>query len=358
MGLTAAVLYDIAKEAGFEPLQLALNPVASDSAAWEPGVVIVSQYGCRVLGVFPSGEAENLLWLPPELESIDSATELKKSGSWKLGGERLWLSPEIELHFSDPNQPSGDNYAVPQSTDPGCWNGRGDTTNGLSLTNRGKAINHLSKSEFGFTIERSVTIDVPPESTRDVASIGYQVETKLMIEPGDRPDAVYGLWNVAMVPAGGTMLIPTHPQPELVDYFQTDIGAFCSQWPAHVAFPMTGSAFHKLGLIAGDVRGTMGYLRPLPNGQANLIVRQVSVDPQGVYCDYPGHDRNRRDVAFQFYNDDGMMGPYGEFECHAPAATAKTGFRASDHLRTWAFTGPEQRMREIAMELLDLSDLG
>jgi hypothetical protein len=89
-----------------------------------------------------------------------------------------------------------------------------------------------------------------------------------------------------------------------------------------------------------------------------LIVRQVSVDPQGVYCDYPGHDRNRRDVAFQFYNDDGMMGPYGEFECHAPAATAKTGFRASDHLRTWAFTGPEQRMREIAMELLDLSDLG
>lgn len=346
MSLTVTQLFDHLDAGGFRPVCL------------ESGVgrLIISEYGGRIMGVFPDFELPNLLWTPPALATPDGAATLRASGNWQLGGERLWLAPELELHFTDPAKPSAETYQVPGAIDPGDWTlEREDGGAWIRLVNSGRVVNQLTKTEFGFRIERDICGSKPGVCGMDFDSYGYEIETRLRIDVTNQPDTAYGLWNVAMVPVGGTMLIPLRQAPQLVDYYQNDVVGRCTQSSDYVAFPISGSNWHKLGLRANDVRGAFGYWRPLPDDQATLIIRQTPIDRDGVYIDYPGHTPECRDVVFQFYDDNGAQGAFGEFESHAPAATAETGFYASDKHDTWYFTGSRESLKSVAAELLGIS---
>ncbi len=345
-------LQQIVAAAGMQPHVLAASG----------GKVLVALRGARILGIFPAGCAENLLWSHPALRVAAQAEELVRSGQWNVGGDRCWLAPELELHFKTPDHPSHEYYSVPAAIDPGDYQLETADATTLSMTARGQIDNLVSGRPFTFEIWRHVGLCDPPCECKDIGYVGYTLRTLLRITAPDRPGACYGLWQLMQVPPGGNVLVPLRGTAALVDYFQTGVAHHCRATASHVVFPVTGRAKHKLGLRAADVSGRMGYLREPTGDQATLIVRDVpalaaagAVGACVRFADYPFWDPRRRDIALQFYNDDGGAGGFGEMEHHSVAATADTLFQTQDSCHTWCFAGPRARIRALCTELLGIS---
>ena len=64
--------------------------------------LLLLPYGARVLGLFAPGGGENFFWVNPALAAADSARKVFDSPGWQnSGGDRTWLSPEIDVFFPD-----------------------------------------------------------------------------------------------------------------------------------------------------------------------------------------------------------------------------------------------------------------
>ena len=82
--------------------------------------VLVLPYGGRVLGLFAAASDENFYWSHPALASVESAKEFYVGSDWhNSGGDRTWLSPEVDLFF--PNFPDTSKYFQPRELDPGNY---------------------------------------------------------------------------------------------------------------------------------------------------------------------------------------------------------------------------------------------
>jgi hypothetical protein len=340
-------LYTLCEQAGLKPHRL------TDQEA----TVLVTEHAARIIGVFPGPAEPNLLWVnAAAFGGVEALRRFIHAGEWNLGGDRVWVAPEIELHFSDPQNPSHQNYTVPPALDPGRWSLEQADTFGVALRNAGEAKNLVSNQSFRFETRRQIRLAAAPVDVTDLHYIGYETASAIVITAPDRPDAAYGLWQLMQIPPGGEILIPARPDAEQVDYFKTDLSQHVRIAEGHLVFPVTGTQQHKLGLRPHDVRGLMGYLRQ-DGENATLIVRQAAVFPGATYADYPGDARDRRDIALQFYNDSGDTGGFGEMEYHSIAADAAGFFNTRDVSRTWCFAGPLPRIRTVASELLGITQL-
>ena len=72
--------------------------------------IIISEYGGRLLGVFPKKNFYNLLWVNPNIE------EMIKTRSWEIGGDRYWISPERDFFYKNPEK--WQDWECPSSLDP------------------------------------------------------------------------------------------------------------------------------------------------------------------------------------------------------------------------------------------------
>ncbi|MBI3665776.1 MAG: hypothetical protein HY236_06040, partial [Acidobacteria bacterium] len=84
--------------------------------------VLLLPHGGRALGLFAAESEENFFWTHSALSSVDSARAFYESDVWhNFGGDRTWLSPEVDLFF--PHFPNLDlaKYRVPRQLDPGDY---------------------------------------------------------------------------------------------------------------------------------------------------------------------------------------------------------------------------------------------
>jgi len=78
--------------------------------------LLILPLGGRILGLAPDG-VTNALWVNPALGSAPDAKALLSDPGWmNLGGDRTWVSPEIDTHVSDPDRML-ETYAVPRTVD-------------------------------------------------------------------------------------------------------------------------------------------------------------------------------------------------------------------------------------------------
>ena len=185
--------------------------------------------------------------------------------------------------------------------------------------------------------------------------IGYETSAALSIVSPDEPTSNYGLWFLLQLPPDGTLAFAVCGEPELIDIYESDIIRQCRFQNGCVLVPIDGKARHKLGISSKNATGRCAYLRSTDGDRGTLIVRQATIFPGGLYADFPGGERERRDIAVQAYNDGGEYGSYGEMEYHAVAASRENGFLARDVSRTWCFAGSMAELRHIAERLLGCS---
>lgn len=315
-------LLTVLEEAGLAPVELG-------------GKVLVLPHGGRVMGLYPQAGA-NALWINPAFASAASVRKLLADPGWiNLGGDRTWISPEVETHVGDPAR-GMETYEVPKSVDPAAYAVTEQDARRVSLETRIRADFQRSAVTVDLRLTKTVSLlDSPPlDLPANVDWAGYTVQARL--EADDLPAGVYpALWHIIQVPGGGRIVLPVRPQARprafIGDpHYVVEAGT--------IACDVGTAASFKFSLRADDCRGMLIYLH-LAGDSPFMLVRTMRVAAADRYTDVPWDDLADTGHVEQVYVDDGALGGFGEIEYHSPALGKEGADMGCDENRVWAFAG-------------------
>ena len=320
--------------------------------------VIISQRGGRIFGPFLSEGSESIFWMNDAFAQPESFKEFLDSGSWNLGGDRIWIAPEIQYGVQDrdnywgsitwPPQVDPGTYAIEQPR-PGEWLLSQDIA--LEAFNLATGTKELHLERLIRRAEDPLrNLGAYPGLVDGVTFAGY--EQVISLSERKRDDIVSEAWNLVQLNPGGLLLIPASPRLEFTDYY-APIGDLHTIYPDHVRLQITGSRQYKVGYKAAHLFGRMAYFNHFDDGRAYLIVRNYFNNPSMPYAEEPDHTVGRRGHSVHVYNDSGDFGGFGEMECNLQTIGGETGRSAStDPLVLWLYVGDEEKIREIAVNLV------
>ena len=320
------------------------------------GALVISQRGGRLLPFLADGSS--VLWLSPALSDAEQFAAFNRRDDWNLGGERLWIAPEIQFTIRDRRDFWG-SYALPPAMDPGGW--------GLeALGERGCALRqeleleafNLASGVKRLAVERRIrAVPDPLQGERgggsafdEVAYHGYEHDVMLRdLAPNDIGAQA---WNLIQLEPGGVVLLPTILPAQQRDYFEP-VGAQQRLEPDLVELLITGRHRYKVGYRATNHLGRIAYARLLEPSRACLIVRSFFNDPSSRYLEEPADRPGEHGDSIHVYNDDGNSGGFGEIECYGRALGAPGGRTTSaDTTVLWIYAGPLAAIVEVARQLL------
>jgi hypothetical protein len=336
--------------------RLSEHSIAHEVLDVGPGAsVIVSSYGGRVYGpFFGTGVSQN--WIPDAFGDSARFAELVASGFWNVGGERVWIGPEIAFMIPNRDDYWG-SYMMPTSLDPGVHT---ITRDGDSVVLRRTATLESFVEPTGTTVvevEIRVRAAAHPlrhlrgDSAHEPTAVfaGYSSEVTIQ-QASDQPILAES-WNLVQIPAGGTALVATVPQPQVTDYYEP-VGDLLTPVAGGVAVTITGADRFKLGFAAPHVFGRVGYLTEVANGSATFLLRNSLSDAAAEYSEEPDFAPGHRGDPIHIYNDDGGLGGFAELEARGrPIGTTDVPARTTDAVTSWWFRGAESTITGIARSL-------
>jgi hypothetical protein len=322
--------------------------------------IVISQHGGRIFGPFLSEDSDSIFWTNDALAQPDAFQEFLRSGSWNIGGDRMWIAPEIQYHVPDrddfwgtvfwPAQVDPGTYAL-EHPEPGQWL--------LSQDMRLQAYN-LASGQKDLHLERLIRqVEDPlrnvsgyPDLVDGVLFAGYEQVVTLVER--ERDDIVSEAWSLSQLNPGGVLVIPASPRVEYTDYYEPVDESHQSILPGHVRLRITGQRQYKVGYRAAHVFGRLGYYNHLDD-RAYLIVRNFFNNPSAPYAEEPDHSPGCRGHSIHVYNDSGDFGGFGELECNLPTIGGETGRSSStDELVLWLYIGAPDKVKEIGLHLLGI----
>jgi hypothetical protein len=361
---TLAHLEAILRSAGENYHRLALTDTAS---------ALITQRGGRILGIFPTLDSDNLLWInSAAFDTVTAFQEFVGAGHWNLGGERIWIAPEIQYNVRD-RQDFWGTLHVPPQMDPGLYQLDASLTEdgqpaGVRLSAEIVLTAHtIATGEQRLSIERTIVPVTNPLAAlsqseawmQEVVFCGYK--QRVMLD-GKHTTAFSEAWNLVQVKAGGELIIPCAPSVEASDYFgsvpdetrQIHYGAV-----PHLRLHITGQRQYKIGYKAASMTGRMGYIHTLPDGRAYLLIRAFFNNPSNLYAEEPPDLPGNNGHSVHVYNDGGELGgaaSFGEMECsgHTVHGKSREGCdkTANDTFVMWAYVGAPDSIQRIAHLLL------
>jgi hypothetical protein len=325
-------------------------------------VVVVSSYGGRVYGpFFGGGPCEN--WLPDAFGSDPAFAALLDSGAWNVGGDRLWVGPEIAYMIPDRTDYWG-SYTMPPSLDPGA--------HALSRAGDEATLHRTVELESSTAPTGPVRIDLrlrirpaahPLRHLRgDAAPVagveyaGYTTEVRLGLDSGGEHEAES--WVLNQVRGGGTALVAASPGVQVTDYYEP-VGGLLRAVTGGVAVELTGADRFKIGFAAPHVTGRVGHLHRAdddPEGDVVLFVRSSPVDPSAEYSEEPDPSPGVRGDALHLYDDDGGLGGFAEIEARGTPVLGPRPDPVTDRFTSWWFRGPVADVARIAQQLLGIPE--
>jgi len=338
--------------------RLASAGIAFERLAVGPdAVVVVSSYGGRVYGpFFAAGEAEN--WLPDAFADDAAFDALVRSGEWNVGGDRVWVGPEIAYMIRDRSDYWG-SYEMPPSLDPGSH----------SLERAGDVVTMTRVAELeAFTAPTGrVRVDLrlavrpaahPLRHLRGAvvpASVGYGgyvTEVRLALDSDAAHEAES--WVLDQVRSGGTAFVAAVPEAQVTDYYEP-VGDLLREVEGGVAVSLTGADRFKIGFAAPHVTGRVGYVRAIgdtDDDRAVLVVRGSRSDPSAEYSEEPDPSPGVRGDSIHLYDDDGGLGGFAELEARGTPVLGPRPEAVTDRFTTWWFRGPTDDVARVAQHLL------
>ena len=321
--------------------------------------IVVSKHGGRVFGPFLPGGGDSALWINSAFAQRSSFSDFLASGNWNLGGERVFIAPEIQYCVPDRSDFWG-TYRTPKLFDPGSyelvesrpneWQLSQDMTLKVFNVATGKKDLHL-KRVVRPAADPLRSLTAYDHLAAGVLFAGYEQVVTLSER---KPDSVMSeIWDLAQLRAGGELLIPACPRVEVINYYEPVGEDLLSVHSNHVRLRITGDRMYKVGFRAPHVTGRAGYFSHFSDGRGYLIIRNFFNNPSAPYVEEPYHSVGERGLSTNVYNDDGALGDFGELECNGQAIGGETGRSTStDQMVLWLYVGPDDRLREIALHLL------
>ncbi len=353
---TLAHLTTILREAGEHYHILPLQGAA---------VALITQRGGRILGLFPTFDAKNLLWTnSAAFDTVAGFKQFVAQGNWNLGGERIWIAPEIQYNVRDRNDFWG-TLVVPPQMDPGEYalQTASNTADylGWNATMRLHAYN-LASGEQILSVANTLKSAANPlrhlnDSLSDIAYFGYEHH---VILAGTQANTVSEAWNLVQLNAGGQLLIPCLPVVQASDYFG-DVPDEARQLHfgdvPHLRLNITGKRQYKIGYQAFSMTGRMAYHHALPDGREVVLIRSFFNNPSNRYAEEPPDKPGVNGHSVHVYNDGGEFGgnnAFGEMECTGRTLQGGTDLDdvAHDVFTLWAYLGTPPAIQRVIHLLL------
>jgi hypothetical protein len=322
-------------------------------AAADGGRVTVLREGGRVIGLFPGGSQTNLLWTHPALASAAASRRLCRPGSWSnLGGDRTWLSPEVEFFY--PQHPDTTVYLQPREFDPGAYRADDRDPDVIRLTNGAMVTAHRTGRRIPLRITKAVRLAANPlggSCPRGVAYAGYSLEVTLEVSAKAVALPYLAIWNLLQLPHGGELVIPTYAPCRPTPFFGTIPAGDLRVTKRCISYRMAAAGEQKISVPAVATTGRMAYLHRAGRS-ATVVIRSFQPDPSGIYADSPVGRPAETGFAVQACNVDSHWGSFSEMEHHAPAIGGDTGLRQHrDVSQVWGFSGPRDAIDDIMESL-------
>jgi len=321
--------------------------------------IVILERGSRVIELKAPDHTESAFWTNPSAIA---------EGHWNVGGDRTWVSPELD-YFVDG---SGE-YGIPNQLDPGTYSLTADPLSHSASTEQTFiAINSRARKDIALNLRKQYSPIPNPLSTNlspehadllGISYAGYECQTRLGVlseQPARTVDAQgsdakswCNIWSITQVPMGGTVLIPTIGSAEPLVMFKQGDSIAMEVHPHYLKVAYDGSHRFKLSLDALQSTGRFGYWRQINEEESSLLVRQFHVRPAGHYPDYPGSQPNYTGSCMQFFFDGNQMGGFGELEYHVPAIQGANSV-STDVSQLYYFVGKTAEIRKICERMLGI----
>ncbi|MEA3334344.1 MAG: DUF6786 family protein [Chloroflexota bacterium] len=323
--------------------------------------IVVMQRGGRILGPFLPGDGGSILWLNDVWADSDAFSAYLAGNEWNLGGERVWIAPEIQFSVRD-RYDFWNTVQCPPAVDPGNYSLDQASAGEVTLCQRMvlEAYNIASGSKELY-LKRHIRPAANPlralsqfkELMDGVGYAGYEHAVELSETTSD--DIVSEGWSLLQLHAGGILIIPASPKVEYSDYFDPidSDHQTIHQDAGYVAVRISGRRQFKVGYKSAHVQGRLAYLSRLNDSHFYLLIRNFFNNPSSLYAEEPPHLPGCRGHSIHVYNDDGDFGGFGELEVMAQTIGGETGRRSSsEQFLFWLFVGPGDRLELLAEHLL------
>jgi hypothetical protein len=319
--------------------------------------IVICQRGGRIFGPFFNG-APSLNWMPSAFKDRELFARFIESGHWNIGGERIWIGPEIQ--YMIPNRANyWGSYDLPKEMDPGDY----------SLTRTGqytcRLSQHIEIEAYRSLAERkNLDIDIKIAPVKNplrflsefenlmqaVEYAGYRQEVTLLESQSD--DILSESWNLYQVNPGGQLIVPSVPDVEVSDYYEP-VGPHLSRSLNVTRVSVTGSHRFKIGFKAPHVFGRLGYINTGADGVEYLLVRNFLNDPSSIYAEESDVAIGRIGDSIHTYNDDGGLGGFGELEVRGRTIGGDSGrSESTDEFEMWCFRGEHKAITRLSQYLL------
>lgn len=321
--------------------------------------ILISQRGGHILGPFLEQDRGALFWINDVFKDRERFTAFLASGDWNMGGDRVWIAPEIQYNIQD-RRDSWGTYSLPSQVDPGTYKLTQNGTNQWRLS-QDIALNAYNLATGQKTLHLARLIHPVPDPLRnikhyqaiiaDVIYAGY--EQVICLSEDCRDDIASEAWSLVQLNPGGSLLIPAGPRAEYVDYYEPIDSDHLQVRANHLQLKITGDRRYKVGFKAAHLLGRLAYFHQLDNGYAYLIVRNFFNNPSSVYVEEPALLPDCFGQSVHVYNDDGGLGGFGELEVNAQTIGGNTARSTStDQVILWIYAGPVRKIGEIATHLI------
>jgi hypothetical protein len=306
--------------------------------------IAIQPFSGRVMGLYPTLGC-NALWVNPALKSEAAAAALMDGAAWtNLGGDRTWLSPEIELFIKDISRPR-ETYHPPVAFDPGSYHVLSQNDCAVELETNMKVDFYRTGTCESFRLYKRITTlnepDFPLPS--GISFVGYELCCTLTalspLSPAVRP----AIWNLLQVPGGGEIIVPVMPGAKPVNFFGRV--QYCHD-NNNIRATVPGALnAYKFGLRPESSLGITLYLN-LMAPEPFLILRRFHVGHANDYFDVPYTMPNQPGCVQEIYVDNGIHGGFGEMEHHSPALLPGNN-NVTDICTTWAFSGSIKQLNAL-----------
>lgn len=294
------------------------------------------------------------------------------------GEDRLWLGPEgspFSLFFEPEAEMTFSNWHTPAPFDSEAWIVRGATEQQVHLQKKMNLHNYAG-TDLHIRIDRQVSIldrangltQLGLADSDSLNMVGFTTKntlTNVGQQAWDKSTGAPCLWSLGMfTPSPGTVIIVPYEEGgsgkvATTDYFGEIDKDRIRYENGVLLFKADGKSRGKLGIPPGRVKP---YAGSYASDRNVLTIARFDIHPKAVYLNQEwttDKDPYTGD-AMNAYNDgplqDGsQMGPFYELESVSPAAFLRAGASITHNHDVFHFTGPEEQLDSISLQLLGVS---
>lgn len=237
--------------------------------------ILISEYGGRLLALFPRNDSYNLLWVNSNPKKVI------KTRNRAIGGDRYWISPEQDYFYKNPA--NFRDWICQTSLDPANYEILDN--NEISCTVSSNIFIHNMRTKQGSQgeITRQFKLIKEPYPT-GLSYCGVEFLDDCIFY---RPNLKINGWNLATVISGGpknpgTVLIPTKSNPKPISYFRSIPSNRVKVGDNYVAFKIDVDDVYKLAIRPEDIDfsrpAKIGYVLKMPDTEEFGFLVKLSDD--------------------------------------------------------------------------------